>query len=410
MYSPWGKQTMKILLNQCLIIVLLLPLSSLACESECNSTLIGKRYLILNSLLVHMEDLSSRHESIALKADDEYLIEYINENRCSYVVTLGDYKANYLCSSMRTDEKFSYVIQKDVYDEAKLSIGKTIYTVNSFVDFYKGPDYEELYKPEGWRDATIESLIKGTKSRLSRSELFYSVRYSSGGQAYISLFDYNWAVSQGHIVYKGDDIAKAKEKHEEDLRARDEKERAEKEKLKNDIITMLEKHDIYKGKTLWAKEELQRLPIYTKITVTDVMVSEQDFIGNRKIILNVNSYGKGVAELSYNYTVTRNLDNLISIIEKDFFKTEKEVIARKNTVAAEEKSAAEKRAAAKKRAETEAEKRKVYIGMSKDDVLKRWGKPENINRTVGSWGVHEQWVYGQTYLYFKNGIMTSFQD
>jgi len=55
-------------------------------------------------------------------------------------------------------------------------------------------------------------------------------------------------------------------------------------------------------------------------------------------------------------------------------------------------------------------KRKVAIGMTKEMVIDSWGKPEDINRTVGTWGVHEQWVYGHTYLYFEDGKLTSFQD
>ena len=56
-------------------------------------------------------------------------------------------------------------------------------------------------------------------------------------------------------------------------------------------------------------------------------------------------------------------------------------------------------------------KRRVCIGMSKDAVILAWGRPQSINRTVGAWGTHEQWVYGSgSYLYFENGSMTSFQD
>jgi len=54
--------------------------------------------------------------------------------------------------------------------------------------------------------------------------------------------------------------------------------------------------------------------------------------------------------------------------------------------------------------------RHVAIGMNKEMIIDSWGKPEEINRTVGTWGVHEQWVYGRTYLYVENGILTSFQD
>lgn len=56
------------------------------------------------------------------------------------------------------------------------------------------------------------------------------------------------------------------------------------------------------------------------------------------------------------------------------------------------------------------EKKEIYIGMTKEMVLMSWDKPEKINRDVGSWGVDEQWVYGDVYLYFRNGKLTSFQD
>jgi hypothetical protein len=48
--------------------------------------------------------------------------------------------------------------------------------------------------------------------------------------------------------------------------------------------------------------------------------------------------------------------------------------------------------------------------MTDDMARKSWGAPSDINRTVGSWGVHEQWIYGDTYLYFENGILKSWQD
>ena len=55
-------------------------------------------------------------------------------------------------------------------------------------------------------------------------------------------------------------------------------------------------------------------------------------------------------------------------------------------------------------------KGKIAIGMDREMVIASWGDPESKNRTVGSWGVHEQWVYGSTYLYFEDGILKSFQD
>ena len=61
--------------------------------------------------------------------------------------------------------------------------------------------------------------------------------------------------------------------------------------------------------------------------------------------------------------------------------------------------------------------KKIRIGMTKEQVLLSWGRPceygSCINKTVGAWGVHEQWVYSSPYgpyLYFENGVLTSWQD
>jgi len=57
---------------------------------------------------------------------------------------------------------------------------------------------------------------------------------------------------------------------------------------------------------------------------------------------------------------------------------------------------------------------KIKIGMTKQMVRDSWGKPNDIRRSVGSWGVHEQWIYGdyenRVYIYIENDIVTSWQD
>lgn len=52
----------------------------------------------------------------------------------------------------------------------------------------------------------------------------------------------------------------------------------------------------------------------------------------------------------------------------------------------------------------------VVIGMSKEMVRASLGEPIDVNRSVGSWGTHEQWVYDALYVYVENGIVTSWQD
>lgn len=56
---------------------------------------------------------------------------------------------------------------------------------------------------------------------------------------------------------------------------------------------------------------------------------------------------------------------------------------------------------------------KVRIGWNKQMCRESWGEPDDINKTIGSWGTHEQWVYGEiycSYLYFENGILTTIQN
>ncbi len=53
--------------------------------------------------------------------------------------------------------------------------------------------------------------------------------------------------------------------------------------------------------------------------------------------------------------------------------------------------------------------------MTREMAIASWGHPEDINRTVSASGVGEQFVYGEDisnrrYVYFKDGILTSWQD
>ena len=66
----------------------------------------------------------------------------------------------------------------------------------------------------------------------------------------------------------------------------------------------------------------------------------------------------------------------------------------------------------------------IVLGMEQDDVFAAWAfrcmDCLEINKTVGSWGTHEQWVLGgydysaciyvRIYLYFENDILIGWQD
>ena len=53
----------------------------------------------------------------------------------------------------------------------------------------------------------------------------------------------------------------------------------------------------------------------------------------------------------------------------------------------------------------------VQIGWNKQMCIESWGEPSEINKTITSGNVHEQWVYSiSSYLYFDNGILTGIQN
>lgn len=53
---------------------------------------------------------------------------------------------------------------------------------------------------------------------------------------------------------------------------------------------------------------------------------------------------------------------------------------------------------------------KIVRGMSPIQVEASWGPPKHVNRSHGSYGIREQWVYGDgNYLYFMDGVLNSWQ-
>lgn len=55
--------------------------------------------------------------------------------------------------------------------------------------------------------------------------------------------------------------------------------------------------------------------------------------------------------------------------------------------------------------------RNYWVGMTEEMARMSLGNPNDINRSVGVWGVHEQWVYEVGInLYFENGRLESYQN
>lgn len=55
-------------------------------------------------------------------------------------------------------------------------------------------------------------------------------------------------------------------------------------------------------------------------------------------------------------------------------------------------------------------RREINLGMSEGAMICALGAPTRANRSVGSWGVHIQYVYSGLIVYIENGKITSWQD
>ncbi|MCR4346477.1 MAG: hypothetical protein NUV55_04620 [Sulfuricaulis sp.] len=54
--------------------------------------------------------------------------------------------------------------------------------------------------------------------------------------------------------------------------------------------------------------------------------------------------------------------------------------------------------------------KKVFIGMTAEQLILSWGKPEKVNRTITKNVTHEQWIYGNQYVYVENDKVTAIQE
>jgi hypothetical protein len=55
------------------------------------------------------------------------------------------------------------------------------------------------------------------------------------------------------------------------------------------------------------------------------------------------------------------------------------------------------------------DEQQIWIGMDTDQVRASRGKPKRINRSLGSYGVRDQWIYGDESVYVENGKVVAYQ-
>ncbi|MES2960846.1 MAG: hypothetical protein V4694_00490 [Pseudomonadota bacterium] len=59
---------------------------------------------------------------------------------------------------------------------------------------------------------------------------------------------------------------------------------------------------------------------------------------------------------------------------------------------------------------TTVKQKRISLGMPEELLILSWGNPNNVTQSVGSWGVHKQYIYESNYVYIENGKITSWQS
>ena len=52
----------------------------------------------------------------------------------------------------------------------------------------------------------------------------------------------------------------------------------------------------------------------------------------------------------------------------------------------------------------------VWKGMSEKMLEDSWGKPDKITKNKEKWGTFTQWYYGDITYFFRDGIMTDWEE
>lgn len=200
-----------------------------------------------------------------------------------------------------------------------------------------------------------------------------------------------------------DVVAAAIAKHQEKVRIAQEKQAiAQKAKLKSDSIRSQKMQRIYKiiGKKIDIHND-KYIDSLDEVILTEMLSKYEKekvlaFILKSKDLVEINTRIK-----KYGIDEVFNLE-FKSINEVDWVRFDKLVA---------------------KYGKTNAKlivQKKVKLGWTPEMLIESIGRPSDVNRSIGSWGTHEQWVYREylsefheyvtEYYYFENGILTAIQD
>ncbi len=220
---------------------------------------------------------------------------------------------------------------------------------------------------------------------------YYKVAFKSGKVAWTDAFLFNLQ-GEGQLLREDPQIA-IREKIESEVQKRNERIAKEDEERNNrtiQITEVLKKNGISVGSPVWMKSRkygftgLQKVLI-RKIGITPDIYSEVELIGEAD--------GSERAMKIGSFSIVR--DHPSHYLDTFYVNDPAKKTAKwgKSVLKAIHES-------------------KIMRGMTDEQAMTSWGPPNQINRSGGQWGLHEQWVYGDhgPYLYFENGRLSSWQN
>lgn len=407
------------------IAVLLLLLNTIpALADDCSSYQIGNEYTVLDASTLYMTGMESgifgKHSNrrkISVSVDQSFKITGIIPNTGCYLAEIGYREVSYMCSSLDSDLRFHKVAPKPLLDKIKAEVGRELWVMPAFNNFYTNSISRQKYRVDKPQIAMIQSWELGyTNERVDyipERAYYYTVKFDNGYKVYVTVDDYKNANTSGELLSNPLEVSAAKAKFEAEEKQRLEAQRLESERLEREakiaadkaekeaqerdqkerveVIATFKKFGVVEGKTYWLKYPDFKMPGLARLKIEKIYVEFKTYKSywsdkpdrRREIYLTVDTDYEGITKID------------LYMAPEDFA----EVLYKKNIGQKWSKKVL-----------AAIEKQNISMGMTDKQVLASWGRPSDINRTVGPWGVHEQWVYSGSYLYFENGSLTSWQD
>lgn len=166
---------------------------------------------------------------------------------------------------------------------------------------------------------------------------------------------------------------------------------------RGDLVAALENNGIKLGQTVWLRVPMGELPGLTKIIIKDADVRPRYQFTRSYLRLVVIAEVEGKGESVLELTGTAYFYEGPEGTAGQFYLSDPKARVAKW---------------GKKVLKAIADK-KVFLGMTEEQVKTSWGWPASTHASVGRWGKREQWVFGESpasYLYFDNGKLSSWQD